>query len=173
VRQLVLWLIAGFAVYVLVNRSFMTPHQAPGAKPAPPPAMAAAAPQRQSAALVTNSLILRAAQDGYVYADTEIDGTPMRMAIDTGASLVSLTEADAARAGVAGSLNYSMAIATGNGTVYGAPVTLRAIRIGQLEIGDVRAVVMQHLSLSLLGQSFLSRLASYHMQDGVMTLSWQ
>jgi aspartyl protease family protein len=132
----------------------------------------AAVPSRTSSPLVTNSLILRAARDGYVYADVAVDGSSIRLAFDTGASFVSLTQADAARAGIAGGLNYSLPIATGNGQVYAAPVTLREIRIGQLAIADVRAVVMPNLGMSVLGQSFLSRLDSYRMHDGVMTLTW-
>jgi clan AA aspartic protease (TIGR02281 family) len=55
----------------------------------------------------------------------------------------------------------------------GAPVTLREIRIGQLVIEDVNAIVLQNLNVSLLGQTFLNRLHSYQMQDGVLTLTWQ
>jgi aspartyl protease family protein len=98
---------------------------------------------------------------------------PMVMAFDTGASSVALTQADALKAGVAGNLNYSVPIGTANGRNMGAPVTLREIRIGQLVIEDVNAIVLQNLNVSLLGQTFLNRLHSYRMQDGVLTLTWQ
>ena len=52
-------------------------------------------------------------------------------------------------------------------------MVLREIRVGQLVIRDVDAVVMQNLGTSLLGQSFLKRLESYQMKDGVLTLAWQ
>ena len=95
------------------------------------------------------------------------------MAFDTGASVVSLTQADAIKAGVAGNLNYSLVFRTANGSTRGAPVMLREIRIGQLAIEDVKAVVMQNMQISLLGQTFLSRLRSYQMQNGVLTLTWE
>jgi clan AA aspartic protease (TIGR02281 family) len=168
VRQVVLWLVCGLAVYLLViNRGLLMPRQE-----AAKPVSQLAAAEKSAPEVVSNSLILRAAHDGYVYIEASINGSPTRMAFDTGASIVSLTQADAAKAGIAGGLDYSMVFSTANGRAYGAPVTLREIRIGQLAIDDVRAVVMQNLSMSLLGQSFLSRLESYQMRDGVMTLTW-
>jgi len=164
-RQLMFWLVGGIAIYlIVVNRDLMTPHE-DGAVAPPVPAATHEAP-------LTNSLILRAGRDGYVYVDASVDGTPVRMAFDTGASVVSLTQADAARIGVGSGLSYTMPFATGNGRSYGAPVKLREIRIGQLEIDDVDAVVMPHLGVSLLGQTFLNRLDSYQMRDGVLTLTW-
>ena len=44
--------------------------------------------------------------------------------------------------------------------------------MGKLEIDNVKAVVMPNLDVSLLGQSFLSRLQSYQMRDGALTLTW-
>ena len=49
---------------------------------------------------------------------------------------------------------------------------LRELRIGQLVIYDVDAMVGENLNVSLLGQSFLTRLDSYEMRDGVLTLSY-
>ena len=49
---------------------------------------------------------------------------------------------------------------------------LREIRIGQLSIYDVRASVLEHLDVSLLGMSLLSRLQGYEMRDGKLTITW-
>jgi aspartyl protease family protein len=167
-RQLLFWVAGGLAVYLIVaNRGAFLPHR----NPAPPPAPPAAAVESPVPSL-RNSLVLRAGRDGYVMVDASVNGTPLRMAFDTGAAVVSLTQADAARIGIAGGLNYTIPFATANGRSYGAPVTLREIRIGQLEIDNVQAVVMPNLNVSLLGQTFLSRLDSYQMKDGVLTLSW-
>ena len=168
-RMLVFWLIGGILVYAVVaHRDLLNPRG-----PATKPAASLAAPQPAPApGTSSNSLILRAGKNGYVYVDASVNGTPIKMAFDTGASLVSLSQSDAQKAGLSGGLSYSMVFQTANGTAYGAPVTLREIRIGQLAIEDVPAVVMQNLGISLLGQSFLSRVESYQMRDGVMTLTW-
>ena len=162
-------LIGGLAIYLIIaNRGLLSPHQ-DGGTVEPAPASVADKP----AVAPTNSLVLHARSDGYVVVDAAVNGTPLRMAFDTGAAVVSLTQADAARLGLASGLNYTIPFATANGRSYGAPVILREIRIGQLEIDDVKAVVMPNLNVSLLGQTFLNRLRSYQMHDGVLTLTWQ
>ena len=167
-RQLAFWLIGGLAIYLVVaNSGLLTMHRDDGVNPA-----ATAAVVDRASSPLANSLILYAGHDGHVLVDAAVNGTPLHMAFDTGATFVALTQADAARIGIAGGLDYTIPFVTGNGRAYGALVTLRAIRIGQLEIDDVKAVVMPNLEFSLLGQSFLSRLSSYEMRGGALTLTW-
>jgi len=93
--------------------------------------------------------------------------------VDTGASLVILTPADARAAGIGpGELTYTRRVSTANGIARMAPVTLREIRIDQLSFYDVPAAVIENLNISLLGMSFLSRLQGYEMRDGKLTISW-
>jgi clan AA aspartic protease (TIGR02281 family) len=178
-KQLAMWLVGGFIVYSLVvnHQLFSGSGQENPAQPASVHPVASAqwsarAPS-ETGALVTNSLTLQARPDGYAWVDAAVNGVPMNMAFDTGASYVSLTEADAQRAGVSGNLNYSIPIWTANGSNPGAPVVLREVRIGQLTIENVNAIVQRNLAHSLLGQTFLNRLQSFHMERGVLTLSWQ
>jgi hypothetical protein len=70
------------------------------------------------------------------------------------------------------SLAFSGHVQTANGAARMAPVNLREIRIGQLSIYDVPASVLEHLNVSLLGMSLLSRLQGYEMRDGKLTISW-
>ena len=95
------------------------------------------------------------------------------MLVDTGASLVTLTPADARAAGInPASMAFNGRVQTANGTARIAPVTLREIRIGQLSIYDEHAGVLENLNVSLLGISFLARLQGYEMRDGKLTISW-
>src|SRR5580700_3707891 len=105
VRLLVFWAIAGVVIYAVVaNRGMWS---SPG--PATKPVAALTAPQPAAPPVTSaNSLILRAAKNGYVFVDASIDGTPIKMAFDTGASLVSLSQSDARKVGVSGGLNYTM-----------------------------------------------------------------
>jgi len=50
---------------------------------------------------------------------------------------------------------------------------LREIRIGQLVIENVEAVVMQHLGMSLLARPFSTGCAVIRCRNGVLTLTWQ
>ena len=121
----------------------------------------------------SNTIVYTANERGHVVLDAAVNGAPVRMLVDTGASLVTLTPADARAAGInPASLVYREQVQTANGTARMAPVTLREIRIGQLSIYDVPAAVLEHLNVSLLGMSFLSLLQGYEMRDGKLTISW-
>jgi aspartyl protease family protein len=120
-----------------------------------------------------NTIVYPANRAGHVIVDAVVNGAPLRLLVDTGASLVTLTPADARAAGISpGGLVYDRRAMTANGPVRMAPVILREIRIGQLSIGDVRAAVLENLNVSLLGMSFLGRLRSYEMHDGKLTIAW-
>jgi len=125
------------------------------------------------AAPVPNTIVYTANQQGHVVIDTAVNGSPVRMLVDTGASLVTLTPADARAAGInTAGLVFNAHANTANGSARMAPVTLREVRIGQLSIYDVAAAVLENLNVSLLGMSFLSRLQGYEMRDGKLTISW-
>ncbi len=120
-----------------------------------------------------NTIVYTVNEQGHVVLDAAVNGAPVRMLVDTGASLVTLTPADARAAGInPASLMFSGHVQTANGTARMAPVTLREIRIGQLSIYDVPASVLEHLNVSLLGMSFLGRLQGYEMRDGKLTITW-
>jgi aspartyl protease family protein len=121
----------------------------------------------------SNTIVYTANERGHVVLDAAVNGAPVRMLVDTGASLVTLTPADARAAGInPASLVFSGKVQTANGTARSAPVTLREVRIGQLSIYDVSAAVLEHLNVSLLGVSLLNRLQGYEMRDGKLTISW-
>jgi aspartyl protease family protein len=122
---------------------------------------------------VVNTLVYPANEQGHIILDAAVDGASVRFLVDTGASLVTLTPADARAAGITPSeLVFNHRVDTANGSARMAPVTLREVRIGQLSIYDVPASVLEHLNISLLGMSFLSRLQSYEMRDGKLTIAW-
>ncbi len=120
-----------------------------------------------------NTLVYPANRAGHVIIDAVVNGAPVRMLVDTGASFVTLTPADARAAGIApGELAFNRRASTANGFVRMAIVTLREIRLGQLSLNDVHAAVLENLNVSLLGMSFLDRLQSYEMRDGKLTITW-
>jgi aspartyl protease family protein len=120
-----------------------------------------------------NTLVYPANGQGHVILDAAVNGASVRLLVDTGASLVTLTPADARAAGITPSeLVFNHRVSTANGSARMAPVTLREIRIGQLSIYDVPAAVLENLNISLLGMSFLGRLQGYEMRDGKLTISW-
>jgi aspartyl protease family protein len=120
-----------------------------------------------------NKIVYTANGHGHVIVDAAVNGAPVRMLVDTGASLVALTFEDARAAGIdPDHLAFSARVNTANGAARIAPVTLREIRLDQLSVYDVPAAVMQNLNISLLGMSFLKRLQGYEMRDGKLTINW-
>ncbi len=110
---------------------------------------------------------------GHFRVSGDVDGHPLNLMIDTGASVVTLTASDAASLGIfPAQRDYTMLLRTANGTVRGAPTKLDRVDIGSLTVPDVDAVVMPDGALSdnLLGLSFLSRLRHFEFSDGRMIL---
>ncbi len=156
-------------VGLLERSAALLPDIASSSRPERQPATSA---PRASGA-VSNTIVYTANERGHVVLDAAVNGAPIRMLVDTGASLVTLTPADARAAGInPASLMFSGHVQTANGAASMAPVTLREIRIGQLSIFDVPAGVLEHLNVSLLGMSFLRRLQGYEMRDGKLTITW-
>lgn len=149
--------------------------QQPSATQPPPAASesATAANRAPARGAVPNSLVFRANKNGHVYLEAAVNGAAVRFVVDTGATPVALTMKDALAAGISRhDLVFNKRMSTANGTTMAAPVRLREIRVGQLSVTDVPAVVHENLFMSLLGQSFLTRLDSYEMRDGVLTLKY-
>ncbi len=110
--------------------------------------------------------------DGQFHVEAMIGSTPMRFLVDTGASEVMLSPADARRLGYEpAALAYTRLYQTANGTVRGAPVTIPEIVIGPIRLTNVAASVNEHESEgSLLGMSFLGRLSGYQVSGNTLTL---
>jgi len=108
--------------------------------------------------------------DGHFYADAQVNGARVRFLVDTGASAVALTRADAQRAGIALGSERSSAVAAG-GEIEVIPVTIDRIAIGPLAATRVRgAVVADGLPVSLLGQSFLAQVGTVEIRGDRMIL---
>ena len=107
------------------------------------------------------------ASDGHFHVDADVEGVLIRFLVDTGATEVVLSQADAERLGFdLATLDYTQRYNTANGIVWGAPVRLREIRLGEIAVPDVRASVNSgEMDGSLLGMSFLSRLSGFSV-DG-------
>jgi len=179
-RSPMLELAGGMAVFCIIGvvlvaagRGFLpTPRsESPNAS-----AMMAAAPAPSSthAAPLVRSVSYRADSHGQYYVDAVVNGERLHLLVDTGASYVSLSPKDAALVGLSqNDLRFTMPVNTAHGVARAAPVVLRHIRLQQLELDDVAAVVMeQPMATSVLGMSFLSRLDGYSIRDGVLTIEW-
>lgn len=114
--------------------------------------------------------------DGHYWAEAAVDAgrraTQVRFLVDTGASIVALTETDARRLGLdPRDLDYVARVRTASGAAPAAPVTLRRVSVAGVALDDVEAVVMREgLDHSLLGMSFLGRLSRVEATPGGLIL---
>lgn len=111
---------------------------------------------------------------GHFWTDADIDGAHIsRVLIDTGATFVVLCSRDAAAAGLAPEPSeFKHTISTANGMARVARAKLGSVRVADITIRDVDALVAQEGALgnSLLGMSFLSKLSRFTVEAGTLTL---
>jgi aspartyl protease family protein len=151
--------------------ALIAPHLSGEAPQAPPQGALApavpAAPERAGNGYARREIV-RAA-DGHFYVEAQVNGAQIRFLVDTGASVVALTGADARRAGIA--LPSERASARGaGGVVEVIPVTIDRVAIGPLEARAVRGAVADQLPVSLLGQSYLERVGTVEISGDRMVL---
>ncbi|MBT3787152.1 MAG: TIGR02281 family clan AA aspartic protease [Alphaproteobacteria bacterium] len=110
--------------------------------------------------------------DGQFHASGLANGTTVRFLVDTGATGISLSPDDARRLGVdLATLEYSLFFETANGIGRGARWRLDSLSIGPIEFRDVTVSInKEDVNSSLLGMSFLGRLASFEVSGRKMTL---
>ncbi|MBU1385497.1 MAG: TIGR02281 family clan AA aspartic protease [Alphaproteobacteria bacterium] len=115
--------------------------------------------------------VLKAA-DGHYWADALIEGRAVRVMVDTGASVVALTRADAARLGLKlAPADFSGTVITASGAVRAAPVELQSVAVAGARVERVEALVVEAgLPHSLLGMSYLGRLSSFSATPAELTL---
>ena len=115
---------------------------------------------------------IRRGGDGHFRLTAEVDGVPVRFLVDTGATLVVLSPADAARIGVdPAQLSFGFRTRTANGAAMTARLALGEIAVGNLRVRDVAAATVQGgLDESLLGLSFLDRLSGFEVRGDRMIL---
>lgn len=119
-------------------------------------------------------IVVPATSGGHFLVEAEIDGVAIEFLVDTGSSMVVLSEDDAELLGLrADELDFTERYQTANGIIEGAPVVLDRMRIGDLELEDVRSTVIRApLDRSLLGMTFLSRLEGYEVERDRLILRW-
>jgi aspartyl protease family protein len=127
-----------------------------------------------AAASLAASTEIRADALGHFLTTAYIEREPIKVLVDTGASLVALSYEDAEEAGLRPwTLTFDLPINTANGQVEAARVMLDRVEIDNLLVRDVEAVVLPKgvFDGTLLGMSFLNKLSGFKVEDGRLQLS--
>ena len=107
---------------------------------------------------------------GHFMTTGQVNGTSLSFMVDTGATSIAIGASDARRAGLDLSRGVQGMVSTANGKTTVTQVKLDTVRIGDITLHNVDAVVMGHdMQPALLGMSFLNRM-EMQRDGGTMTL---
>jgi aspartyl protease family protein len=162
------------AVYLILGGVFAVAMLSPSRQDAPKPASVAApvtVPQ-PVAPMNGGDFTLMRAPDGHFYTDAQVNGTIIRFLVDTGATTVALTKADAAKIGI----QFTAADFTETGEGAGGKIALKPVMLDRIIIGTTdaanveAAIINSPMRTSLLGQSWLRRVGTVEIKGDRMVL---
>jgi aspartyl protease family protein len=111
-----------------------------------------AAPQRQSVSLVADAR-------GHYSAAGSLNGYPLTFLVDTGATAIAISAAEARRIGVDYKAGEAVGVGTAAGVVPAWRVKFNTVKVGGITVHQVDGMVMETgLGMPLLGMSFLNRM---------------
>ena len=110
---------------------------------------------------------------GHFNAEFRLNGRGVDAMVDTGATLVAMNLTTARRIGIrVMPADFKYTVKTANGETRAAAATIERLQIGRIAVEDVDAIVLDDDSLdgTLIGVSFLKRLAKYQVENGSLLL---
>jgi aspartyl protease family protein len=128
---------------------------------------------RRRAASPVRAVQITRGQGGEFTLRAKVNGVTAPMVVDTGATLVVLTQETARAAGVPLELlTYNVDLETAGGHTKAARLTLDRLAIGNLVERSIPALIVPHgqMKTNLLGMSFLDRLESWEVRPDRLVL---
>ena len=103
-------------------------------------------------------IVLAAGTGGHFVTQGHINSRAVQFLVDTGATSIGIGVSDAERIGLNYKQGTPVQIATANGVATGWRLRLASVRLNDVEVNDIEAVVTPNaLPYVLLGNSFLTR----------------
>jgi aspartyl protease family protein len=113
-----------------------------------------------------NRIVLTADSQGHFFTPGRINNQQMQFMVDTGASYISMSIAEADRMGIDYKKGQPVGMSTANGMVQGYRVRLSAVRVGDVQLTELEAVVTPaSMPYVLLGNNFLTQFQMTRMND--------
>lgn len=101
----------------------------------------------------------------------QVNGQDAEFLIDTGADVVAITVEEALRMGIdVDPATFVPVSQTASGVGMGARVVIDSLSVGQTEMHNVEALVMDGLTTNLLGQSALRKLGKVELEGDRMVI---
>lgn len=113
-----------------------------------------------------SKIVLQSGTGGHFMPSGQINGRQVQFLVDTGATAIALSVADAERIGLSYKDGQAIQANTANGVSRAWAIKLRSVKVGDVEVFDVdAAVVPQPMPYVLLGNSFLTRFSMRREAD--------
>jgi len=107
----------------------------------------------------SGKIVMAADAQGHFYTTGSINGASVRFLVDTGATMISLGATDARRMGLDFNKGQKGMSHTANGQAVVSKIQLDTVRIGDMTLHNVDALIHQtEMPIALLGMSFLNRM---------------
>ena len=111
-------------------------------------------------------IVLSAASDGHFVTQGMINSRPVQFLVDTGATTIGIGVSDAERIGLAYKQGQPVQVATANGVARGWKIQLASVRLNDVEVQNVEAVITPFaMPYVLLGNSYLTRFQMTRTND--------
>ncbi len=111
-------------------------------------------------------IVISADNGGHFFTQGQINGKMVQLVVDTGATKVALSISDAERVGLNYKAGQPVQLSTANGVIPGWHLKLASVRIGDVVVYDVDAIVSSGaMPYVLLGNSFLARFQMTRSND--------
>ena len=122
--------------------------------------------------ITSEAIALRRQDDGHYWLQVEVNGTPVRFKIDSGATFTAMNANTAKDAQVeVETAGYPVMLGTANGLVAAKRGTIRSLKIGPHVIANHRVVVSENFGdTNVLGMNFLDVMQSWKVEGNVMVL---
>lgn len=117
---------------------------------------------RQQGSIIT----IPVGTNGHFFTPGYINGRSVNFMVDTGASAIAMGMGDADRIGIRyRETGTPVQMGTANGVAQGWRVTLAQVRIGEVTVSGIDAVIGPHMPYVLLGNNYLSRFSMKRSAD--------
>jgi aspartyl protease family protein len=118
-------------------------------------------------------VVLSANDYGHFHAVAQIKGQQVEFMTDTGATYVALSYETAQKLGLTPqNLRFNGRSTTANGVARVASIVLDTVRIGDITVKDVQAVIAEpgRMTQNLLGMSFIRQLSAFELNGARLTM---
>ena len=117
-------------------------------------------------------VVLTRGSTGHFFTRAHVNGKPgVKFIVDTGASIVALTVQDAERLGIPfDPMKFTVIGEGASGAVRGQRIMLDSVDVDGIKVSNVRGVILEGSTLSLLGQSYLGSVDQVSMSGDYLSL---